>query len=88
MLADYCKRRAVCEEIGEVIDASGPIGKQDAEQQRRFAQLLRMRDREMAAVANLATKLRLTNQARYQSAVAARVVERGKQAEEPWRKSA
>lgn len=89
LLADYCRRRAVSEELSEFIDRSGPVWERDdVEQRRRFAQWMRLRDLEMGAVVSLATKLRLTNQSRYQSAVAARVAERGAKAEEPWRKSA
>ena len=88
MLADYCKRRAIADEISEVIDGLGDTWSGDRGGALELERLLRMRDREQKAVANFATKLRLTNQARYQSAVAARVVERGEKADEPWRKSA
>jgi len=88
MLADYCKRRAISDEIGEVIDGLGGDWQSDPSGARELERLLRMRDREQKAVANIATKLRLTNQSRYQSTVAGRVVDRGLKAEEPWRKSA
>ena len=38
----------------------------------RFAQIARVRDRETRAAANIATKLRLTNQARYSTSQAER----------------
>lgn len=88
LLADYCRRRALSEELGEVIEALGPVESLDAERERRFDLLTRSRDREMHAVGSIATRLRLTNQSRYQSTVAGRVVDRGLRAEEPWRKSA
>ena len=88
LLADYCRRRATGEEISEVIDGSGAVAQQDDEQLARFDQLLRMRDREMTAVITAATKLRLTNQSRYQPVVAGRAADRGAVQDTPWRKSA
>src|SRR5215467_10090913 len=64
LLADYCRRRAACEEISTVIDGFDEGWKADTEALRRYSEMLRMRGREMEATMRVATKLRLTNQSR------------------------
>ena len=53
------------EEITSVIANAGEDWAQDDKSVAQRDKLLRMRDRETKAVADLATKLRLTNQSRY-----------------------
>jgi hypothetical protein len=50
----------------------------------RYDMLLRMADRERAAMVNLATKMRLTQQSRYRADKAAPAVDRGKTVSKPW----
>jgi hypothetical protein len=50
----------------------------------RYDMLLRMADRERAAMVNLATKMRLTQQARYRADKAASAADRGKTVRKPW----
>jgi hypothetical protein len=49
----------------------------------RYDMLLRMADRERAAMVNLATKMRLTQQSRYRADKAAPAVDRGKTVRKP-----
>lgn len=84
LLADYCRRRSVSDELTEVIDTLGGVWIDEPEQQQRYDQLLKMRDREMAAVISLATKLRLTNQSRYLADVAARAARKAPKQAAPW----
>jgi hypothetical protein len=50
----------------------------------RYDMLLRMADRERAAMVNLATKMRLTQQSRYRADKAASAADRGKMVRKPW----
>ena len=88
LLADYCRRRAACEEISGVIDGFGAGWKADSEALGRYSQLLQMRSREMEATMRVATKLRLTNQSLYVKETAASADRRATRQDLPWRKSA
>ena len=89
LLADYCRRRAVCEEITNVIDGFGASWKRGVGDLEEYDLLLRMRDREQKGVIELATKLRLTNQSRWQPQGAARAATKAAAEQDiPWRKSA
>jgi hypothetical protein len=88
LLADYCRRRAACEEISAVIDRFGGDWKGNPEALGRYSQLLQMRGREMEATMRVATKLRLTNQSRYVKESAASADKRAARQDIPWRKSA
>jgi hypothetical protein len=65
LLADYCRRREAAESISENINLFHPDWLRNSEGAKRYKQLLTMRDMEIRGAASLATKLRLTNQARY-----------------------
>jgi len=73
LLADYCRRRATCEEITAVLQTTGEGWADDPQALVRYEKLQRMRDRENIATVVLATKLRLTNQSRYMPDSAARM---------------
>jgi len=88
LLADYCQRRAMGEEITSVIANAGEDWAQDDKSVAQRDKLLRMRDRETKAVADLATKLRLTNQSRYVPHAAARAAAKAPKEGVPWAKSA
>jgi hypothetical protein len=87
-LGDYCRRRDSCEQITVVIDGFGAGWQDDAKESERLDRLLKMRDREIAGMVTLATKLRLTNQSRFFPDVAARAAAKASKDEQPWRRSA
>lgn len=87
LLAEYCRH------IVRARDLAGDIAKfkrfeaevrLTTEGVQRYDTLLRMADRERAAMVNLATKMRLTQQSRYRADKAAPAVERSKTVRKPW----
>ena len=71
LLADLCRHREAAEKIAVAIDAFEAAWLSDAAGITRYDTLLRMRQSEVRAATTLATKLRITNQARYAPKVAA-----------------
>jgi len=65
MLADYCQHRVTADLLTAQISEFDPEWLKMDEGTARLDRLLRMRDRETTAGVRIATKLRLTNQARY-----------------------
>ena len=65
LLLDYCRHKAVGDEMSGQIDDFDPAWLAEPKGMRRYEWLLKMRERETRAAANIATKLRLTNQSRY-----------------------
>ena len=70
LLKDYCRHVVAAERLSVVIDEAMSEPKEPKEEQqptslRDLDRLLKMRDRETKAIADKATKLRLTNQSRY-----------------------
>jgi hypothetical protein len=65
LLKDYCRHVATGDFLSAEIDAVPVKCLRDLDQLKRLSRLLSMRDRETKAVADKATKLRLTNQSRY-----------------------
>ncbi len=76
LLVDYCRHREATEQLSEELKAFKPAWLKDPTQIRRYQTLLRMRGLEVNGAANLATKLRLTNQARYVPHAAARAAQK------------
>lgn len=71
LLVSYCRHSATADHLDKQVEkaVSGPVHQRpDLED---FDRLLKMRDREVRASVNLATKMRLTNQSRYQTTTAA-----------------
>ena len=83
LLADYCRRRETSENISGVINSSKPDLK-SSDGLRRFKQLLALRDLEVRGAGWLATKLRLTNQSRYNALSAATAANRAPKGPRPW----
>jgi hypothetical protein len=84
LLKDYCRHRAAADKITEVINLFQTDWLKNNEGSKRYASLLRMRDIEARGAADKATKLRLTNQARYTpqaASTASKAAPRGKM---PW----
>ena len=84
LLKEYCRHTTSAAFISdriEEIEKAGLTGESDLKD---YNKLLAMRDRETKAIASKATKLRLTNQSRYQPSTAA--VKAGGQGAErkPW----
>lgn len=83
MLKDYCRHVIAAERLGLVIEAhmrtvESEVSLPDLDR------LLKMRDRETKAIADKATKLRLTNQARYTPKAAATAAKNASKATKPW----
>jgi len=84
MLGDYCRHRASAAAVSEIINTFQPDWLKNAEGAKRYQQLLRMREMETRAAASLATKLRLTNQARYTPQAAATAAKHTARGAMPW----
>jgi hypothetical protein len=87
LLSDYCGHRESIESVDAVIRKFKAEWLADAEGIRRYRELLRIRDAETRAAVNLATKLRLTNQSRYQPKAAATAARDAGKGFRPWDES-
>lgn len=83
LLKDYCRHREAAENVSNVINTFQPEWLKSEEGAKRYHTLLKMRDLETRAAAGLATKLRLTNQARYTPLSAATAAKHASKAR-PW----
>jgi len=88
MLGDLCRHKATADEISDLIDKFDPAWLAEAKGMRRYEWLLKIRRVETKAALDLATKLRLTNQSRWQPAGAATAAavteEEAKDDASPW----
>lgn len=84
LLADYCRHRDAAENVSVVINTFQPEWLKSAEGAKRYHGLLKMRDLETRAAAGMATKLRLTNQARYTPQAAATANRSAAKGAKPW----
>ena len=86
LLKDYCRHVVAAERLGKVIEGHMTLGSdaEDSISLKDLDCLLKMRDRETKAIADKATKLRLTNQSRYTPKAAATAAKREGQAAKPW----
>ena len=66
MLQEYCRLRARADEMSDLLDAFDTAWLAEAKGQRRYEWLSRMHRMESKAAIEMATKLRLTNQSRWQ----------------------
>jgi hypothetical protein len=91
LLAEYCRH------IVRARDLAGDLAKfkrfpaevrLTTDGVQRYDMLLRMADRERAALVNLATKMRLTQQSRYRADKSATMVKPQRAALKPWEKYA
>jgi hypothetical protein len=86
MLKDYCRHVVAAERLGKVIEghmAGEPAEGDEAISLKELDCLLKMRDRETKAIADKATKLRLTNQSRYTPKAAATASKKASE-RKPW----
>ena len=65
LLADYCRHRDSAEQLSDVISSFKSEWLKAEDGARRYDKLIKMRDLETKACVRCATKLRMTNQARY-----------------------
>lgn len=65
MLKEYCRHCESADKLAKMIEQVEGIQSFDEETIKAYDKLLGMRDRETKAIGDKATKLRLTNQARY-----------------------
>jgi hypothetical protein len=87
LLAEYCRHIVRAGDLAKDITAFKrfpPEVRLTTDGIQRYDMLLRMADRERAAMVNLATKMRLTQQSRYRADKAAPAAERGKTVSKPW----
>lgn len=84
MLADYCRHRASANKLSEIIQQFQPEWLKSTDGAKRYGGLIRMRDLETRAAADKATKLRLTNQARYTPQAAATASRNAGKGARPW----
>jgi len=83
LLTDYCRHRAVIESVSKIIDMFQAEWLKTSEGAKRYQSLLKIREAECRAAADKATKLRLTNQARYTPKTAATAAKKASSAM-PW----
>jgi hypothetical protein len=84
LLADYCRRRDAAEGVSQIINTFKPEWLKNSEGAKRYKDLLQMRDMEVRGATSLATKLRLTNQSRYNAITAATVARNAPKGPKPW----
>lgn len=65
LLKEYCRHVASADRLARMIQATEKLDVLSSEDLEDLERLLRMRDKETKALADKATKLRLTNQSRY-----------------------
>lgn len=84
LLKDYCRHRAAADKITEVINMFQTDWLKNETGSKRYSQLLKMRDLEARGAADKATKLRLTNQARYTPQAASTASRNAAKGLKPW----
>ena len=83
LLKDYCRHCASALKLARMIEAMEALAEMADGHLEDYDRLLKMRDRETKAIADKATKLRLTNQARYTPQAAATAAKKGTE-RKPW----
>jgi hypothetical protein len=84
LLTDYCRHRESGEKIASVIDVFQAEWLKNSEGAKRFGDLLRLHELETRAAMMLATKLRITNQSRYNEKSAATAARNTAKGAKPW----
>jgi len=87
ILSDYCRHYETAEKLSHLINVFKPDWIRTEEGSGRFNDLCKMRDRETRAAVMLATKLRMTNQARYTTLSAATASRNTIKGPKPWEAS-
>jgi hypothetical protein len=84
LLLDYCRHRESAENVSQIINTFQAEWLKSQEGSKRYHGLLKMRDLETRAAAQIATKLRLTNQSRYTPQAAATAAKSAGSRQKPW----
>ena len=84
LLKEYCRHTESAARLSRVIDQATDAEARDPLAVEHLDRLLKMRDRETKALADKATKLRLTNQARYTPHAAATAAKKAQADTKPW----
>jgi hypothetical protein len=82
LLKEYCRHVETADRLSKQVDRAMCEGSNLSLQE--IDTLLRMRDRETKALADKATKLRLTNQSRYTPGAAGTAAKKGGTEKKPW----
>ena len=83
LLKEYCRHVVSARKLAGLIEAVEGQKQLDPEDLSDYDKLLKMRDRETKAIADKATKLRLTNQSRYTPQAAATAAKKASE-RKPW----
>lgn len=83
LLTEYCRHVVSAKKLAAMIEATEQLPQMSPDDLADYDKLLKMRDRETKALADKATKLRLTNQARYTPHAAATAAKKGTE-RKPW----
>lgn len=83
LLKDYCRHTATALKLARMVEAMEALLEMSPDDLSDYDKLLKMRDRETKAIADKATKLRLTNQSRYTPQAAATASKKGAD-RKPW----
>jgi len=83
LLKEYCRHVVSAEKLAAMIEATEQLPQMSPDDLADYDRLLKMRDRETKAIADKATKLRLTNQSRYTPQAAATAAKKGTE-RKPW----
>lgn len=84
LLASYCRHIEASEKASAVIDEFQTQWLKSEEGARRYDHLCKVRERETRAASSMATKLRITNQARYTPKAAATAAKNTTKLAKPW----
>ena len=83
LLKEYCRHVISAKKLAAMIEAMESLQTMSGDDLGDYDKLLKMRDRETKAIADKATKLRLTNQARYTPQAAATAAKKSSE-RKPW----
>lgn len=83
LLTEYCRHVVSAKKLAGMIEAQEKLSEMSEDDLGDYDKLLKMRDRETKAIADKATKLRLTNQARYTPQAAATAAKKSTE-RKPW----
>jgi hypothetical protein len=84
LLKEYCRHVVSAMKLAAMIEAMEALQQMSPDDLGDYDKLLKMRDRETKALADKATKLRLTNQARYTPQAAATAARKAQTELKPW----
>jgi hypothetical protein len=84
LLSSYCRHATSAIKLAAMIEAMERLPTMSTDDLKDYDKLLAMRDRETKAIASVATKLRLTNQSRYQPSTAAVSAKKAGWELKPW----